>query len=86
MRNQTGGKKHKKQGNAAALARNEMVYADEEQFYGQVTRILGHSKFIVNVFIPHPTKKGEFTVEEMMGNVRITLKKKKKMFANKDSS
>lgn len=84
MRNQSGGKKHKKQGNAAASARDEMVFADGEQNYAQVTRILGHSKFNVIVYTPHQKLKGEFTAEEMIANVRPGLKKKR-MFVNKDS-
>lgn len=81
MRNTTGGKKHKKQGNASAFS-TEMVFADEEQNYGKVVKILGHSKFEIMIFIK--TDKGDFEAKTLIGNVRPSLKKKK-MFANKDS-
>ena len=51
MRNTTGGKKHKKQGNSANQ-NTEFVFADKEQNYGKVTKLLGHSKFEIMVFYP----------------------------------
>jgi len=51
MRNTTGGKKHKKQGNSANQT-TEFVFADKEQNYGKVINLLGHSKFEIMVFYP----------------------------------
>lgn len=81
MRNTTGGKKYKKQGNASQLS-TELVYADKEQNYGKVMKILGHSKFEIMVFIKNT--KDEFEAKTLIGNARPSLKKKR-MFANKDS-
>ena len=81
MRNTTGGKKHKKQGNSSQNT-NELVFADEEQNYGKVIKILGHSKFEIMVFIKTP--KEEFEAKILIGNAR-TFFKEEKMFANKDS-
>ena len=80
MRNTTGGKKHKKQGNIANQ-NNEIVFADSEQNYGKVMKLLGHSKFEIMVFSKND--KGEFETKTVIGNARPRLKKKR-MFANKD--
>jgi len=80
MRNTTGGKKHKKQGNIANQ-NNEIVFADSEQNYGKVMKLLGHSKFEIMVFSKND--KGDFQSNTIIGNARPRLKKKR-MFANKD--
>ena len=80
MRNTTGGKKHKKQGDIANQ-NTEIVFADSEQNYGKVMKLLGHSKFEIMVFSKND--KGEFETKTVIGNARPRLKKKR-MFANKD--
>jgi len=73
MRNTTGGKKHKKQGNIANQ-NNEIVFADSEQNYGKVMKLLGHSKFEIMVFSKND--KGDFQANTIIGNARPRLKKK----------
>ena len=80
MRNTAGGKKHKKQGNISNQ-NNEIIFADSEQNYGKVMKLLGHSKFEIMVFSKNG--KGDFEAKTIIGNARPRLKKKR-MFANKD--
>jgi len=81
MRNTIGGKKYKKQGNCASTLRL-LVLADEGQSYGKVTKILGHSKFKIQVFTSNGT--GGINFKEIIGNARPGLKKKR-MFISTES-
>lgn len=79
MKNTKGGKKHKKQGNVSQDFKS-LVYAEEEQKYGKVIKILGNSRFEVSVYT-----KGEnddFTSNILIGIARIGLKKKRMFISN----
>lgn len=81
MRNTIGGKKYKKQGNSSTALR-QLVLADHGQCYGKVTKILGHSKFKIQVFTSNGT--GGINFKELIGNARPGLKKKR-MFISDES-
>jgi len=79
MRNTIGGKKYKKQGNNSSIL-SQLVLADNGQSYGKVTKILGHSKFKIQVFTSTGT--GGINFKELIGNARPGLKKKRMFISN----
>lgn len=79
MKNTKGGKKHKKQGNVSQDFKS-LTYAEEDQKYGKVTKILGHSRFEVSVYTKE--ENDDFTSSTLTGVARIGLKKKRMFISN----
>lgn len=79
MKNTKGGKKHKKQGNVSQEFKS-LTYAEEDQKYGKVTKILGHSRFEVSVYTKEDND--DFTSHIITGVARIGLKKKRMFISN----
>ena len=79
MKNTKGGKKHKKQGNVSQDFKS-LTYAEEDQKYGKVTKISGHSRFEISVYTKE--ENNDFTSDTLIGIARIGLKKKRMFISN----